>query len=428
MSATIPDTMPLEEITKATGYDCPEDLQGVTFKEATSGQGGGASVSDVQINGTSIVDGSTKIANIQPKATINDTATENDIPSAKGVLDLFNSGSGTTEVKVDGVTVEKLTGSKLQANAIIPVTDLPTSDIKQKSIYQKQDGEFIKNYIYVNNKWQSVSVINLTEEKYNNLTNTQKTDGTLYIVSDTTNPAITWNYSALDNKPIINGVTIDGRLTLEDLQLYSKNEVNNLLAQKGNALFVDELPTEMQPLYWYYSKKKQDGTPVVDDKRALYIKDGNGVVQYMGITGDVDLANYYTIEQANNTFVSKAEFNGNDLFDASKFLMADEFGGEATSKIVGKVFKILNNLYAISLNIGFYDKPQVNTRVSYNARFILNDGTNLLDRELLFNRPISLYDTNGNVVGSMILGKDKIFFYFTTSTNEYFCNGLLFRF
>ena len=197
MSATIPDTMPLEEITKATGYDCPEDLQGVTFKEATSGIGGGMSageinemvtrliadkqdkkivfenqemllttalqkvnavangkaqifeaselpakpapnsqywvatyngqtldngryiilidslgaahlvgksvdspsVNDVQINGTSIVDGATKTANIRPKTTIDATATENDIPSAKGVWDLVNAGGGGLSIE-----------------------------------------------------------------------------------------------------------------------------------------------------------------------------------------------------------------------------------------------------------------------------------------------------------------------------------------
>ena len=226
--------------------------------------------------------------------------------SIKSLIGGQGGGGGTTEVKIDGVTVEKLTGGKLQANAIIPVTDLPTTDIKLKSIYQKQDGEFVKNYIYVNNKWQSVSIIDLTAEQYDALTDEQKTDGTLYIVSDDSNPQITWTYSALAGKPVINGVTIDGKITLEDLQLYSRNEVNNLLAQKGNALFVDELPTEIQPLYWYYSKKYQDGTPVVDGKRALYIKDNNGVLLYMGVTGDVDLANYYTIEQANDTFIQKS--------------------------------------------------------------------------------------------------------------------------
>lgn len=37
MSATIPSTTLLSDLLKATGYDCPEDLQGKTFDEATAG-------------------------------------------------------------------------------------------------------------------------------------------------------------------------------------------------------------------------------------------------------------------------------------------------------------------------------------------------------------------------------------------------------
>lgn len=37
MSAQIPSTMLLSDLLKATGYDCPEELQGKTFEEATSG-------------------------------------------------------------------------------------------------------------------------------------------------------------------------------------------------------------------------------------------------------------------------------------------------------------------------------------------------------------------------------------------------------
>lgn len=39
MSATIPNSMLLSDLLKATGYDCPEDLQGKTFKQATAGAG-----------------------------------------------------------------------------------------------------------------------------------------------------------------------------------------------------------------------------------------------------------------------------------------------------------------------------------------------------------------------------------------------------
>lgn len=37
MSAQIPETMLLSDLLKATGYDCPEELQGKTFAEATTG-------------------------------------------------------------------------------------------------------------------------------------------------------------------------------------------------------------------------------------------------------------------------------------------------------------------------------------------------------------------------------------------------------
>lgn len=37
MSAQIPETMLLSDLLKPTGYDCPEELQGKTFAEATTG-------------------------------------------------------------------------------------------------------------------------------------------------------------------------------------------------------------------------------------------------------------------------------------------------------------------------------------------------------------------------------------------------------
>ena len=39
MSATIPDSMLLSDLLKATGYDCPTTLKGKTFKQATAGAG-----------------------------------------------------------------------------------------------------------------------------------------------------------------------------------------------------------------------------------------------------------------------------------------------------------------------------------------------------------------------------------------------------
>lgn len=49
MSAQIPETMLLSDLLKPTGYDCPEELQGRTFAEATAG-------GDVQTNKASTID------------------------------------------------------------------------------------------------------------------------------------------------------------------------------------------------------------------------------------------------------------------------------------------------------------------------------------------------------------------------------------
>lgn len=58
MSANIPESMRLNDLLKATGYNCPEELQNKTFDEATSG--GSASLEDnkevtITGNGTTII-------------------------------------------------------------------------------------------------------------------------------------------------------------------------------------------------------------------------------------------------------------------------------------------------------------------------------------------------------------------------------------
>lgn len=54
MSATIPNGMLLSDLLKATGYDCPSNLQGKTFAQATSGAG-----IDLESNKTVSVNAST---------------------------------------------------------------------------------------------------------------------------------------------------------------------------------------------------------------------------------------------------------------------------------------------------------------------------------------------------------------------------------
>lgn len=66
MSATIPNSMLLSDLLKSTGYDCPENLQGKTFKQSTAGAG-----IDLEANHVSAVDVATytQAIEIEPSDT-----------------------------------------------------------------------------------------------------------------------------------------------------------------------------------------------------------------------------------------------------------------------------------------------------------------------------------------------------------------------
>lgn len=109
------------------------------------------------------------------------------------------------------------------------------------------------------------------------------------------------SYNDLTDKPRLNNITIRGSLSLQDINVYSIDEVNDLLADKAQAEFVDQLPATPEENTWYYSKKFQDGTDVPNDKRALYIVlEDVTVYNYMGIVGDIDLTDYYTKNEVDN--------------------------------------------------------------------------------------------------------------------------------
>lgn len=82
MSAQIPETMLMSDLLKSTGYDCPEEIQGRTFAEATAG-------GDVQTNKASTIDVSayTEPVVIKPdtdyESMQKNTVTLSNIPVAK---------------------------------------------------------------------------------------------------------------------------------------------------------------------------------------------------------------------------------------------------------------------------------------------------------------------------------------------------------
>ena len=136
------------------------------------GQSASIPVSDVQINGSSIIDGATQIANIQPKATIDDTATENDIPSAKGVWNLVTTrenlfdGSNFRILDTNSQDIFDGTSGKvyrifddLYAVYIMMISytgGLPTGFTTNNATFILKDGTNLLNKTYSNNSFLRV--------------------------------------------------------------------------------------------------------------------------------------------------------------------------------------------------------------------------------------------------------------------------------
>ena len=102
MSAQIPETMLLSDLLKPTGYDCPEDLQGRTFAEATSG--GDAKIST---NTAKTIDVSayTEPVEVEPAegydATKKVTVTLDNIPSGGTTAYAWKAGNNYTYYDFD---------------------------------------------------------------------------------------------------------------------------------------------------------------------------------------------------------------------------------------------------------------------------------------------------------------------------------------
>ncbi|MBR4315198.1 MAG: hypothetical protein IKP66_09840 [Lachnospiraceae bacterium] len=222
-------------------------------------------------------------------------------------------GGGGGGAVIDNKTIIKNSSNELQANAIIDLgnNDFPTNNILTKTYYKKKQTvnyvveevsksfTMTKMFLYENGNWVSHSEITLTEEEYDHLSNSMKIDNTTYIVNGAGSLVTQWVYGTLEGKPSLNGIIINGSLTLEDINVYSRDEILQLLEGKSGTDYVDYLPATMVKLTWYFSKHYEDRTLVPDDKRAWYVLDKNNVLQFMGIVGESDLS-IYQLKNDNN--------------------------------------------------------------------------------------------------------------------------------
>ncbi len=120
---------------------------------------------------------------------------------------------------------------------------------------------------------------------------------TIYVVyDDEIDPSSnTINYNDLENKPQINGQTLTGNKSLSSLNIYSKEEVRNLIAAGRSILVVSTKPTNPTPNTLYYVETSTQSVYHV------YLYDSNTQEADLGLS-TIDLSDYYTKTQADDKF------------------------------------------------------------------------------------------------------------------------------
>ena len=115
MGATIPSNKQLYDLLKSTGFDCPENLKGKTFAEATSGSGGGGSGSGITVEPITITQNGTTTA---PSGKAYSPITVNVPLSAVGVkMEVVQTDKLTTVGTPVTLSYEYV--SKLDANYVV---------------------------------------------------------------------------------------------------------------------------------------------------------------------------------------------------------------------------------------------------------------------------------------------------------------------
>lgn len=89
MSAKIPDNMLLSDLLKATGYDCPERLQGKTFNESTTGEGSISIEANKEV--TISENGTTVISPSESKDVMEKVTVTVNVPAGGGAFRYFDA-------------------------------------------------------------------------------------------------------------------------------------------------------------------------------------------------------------------------------------------------------------------------------------------------------------------------------------------------
>lgn len=144
---------------------------------------------------------------------------------------LNGGGGGGGDVTPDGITTEFNGSEELQANAVIHVNALPSSNIKANSLYHVSetvtytDEEEVEHtftmgklFRYESGGWVSYTTVSgLTEADYDHLTESQKNDGSTYVLNGS-------GHVVRTSTATINDVDVVGDLTGTDLKLVNEDD------------------------------------------------------------------------------------------------------------------------------------------------------------------------------------------------------------
>lgn len=130
MSAIIPEHMLLSDLLKSTGYDCPDDLQGKTFEESTSG---GSEVVLEDNKEVSITEnGTVEITPSEGKDAMKKvTATVNVTPE----LDANKEATIDVSTYTEPVEITPTAGKDGMAKATVTLTNIPSPSGGSVTLY-----------------------------------------------------------------------------------------------------------------------------------------------------------------------------------------------------------------------------------------------------------------------------------------------------
>ena len=127
------------------------------------------------------------------------------------------------------------------------------------------------------------------------------------------------NYNSLLNRPMMNSKTLEGAITLSDINAYSKQQIDELIGQSRSIEIVTTLPVNLiENTLYYVGPDANDFYTVylVDEVRNVFEIGTSQFGEYFAGTGiNIDSDNYISAKIDNKTLIVDSENNLHAVLD-----------------------------------------------------------------------------------------------------------------